>query len=303
MSHRLRTGTSAPCRAASVGYRKYWWGQNPSVARAVEWALSQYETPASDVLDQLPAQWPIDGERRASLAAFIAIHSVRTPGFRAQADQIAEETIRERREASRHVEARFDRVADKWRSNEWRWPDAMGRQIPRVASMLACMQWLLIAFDEPLLIASDQPVVAVPVLRPGERREISVFPRGGYLNTMEFRFALDPHHSLLLSWADGKDPPEPVAGDLDISCDHNRSVRAQADQEWFWTPNRLPMFVRPPFVDDGLCSPISSRLIHGYDRRAVEGSERRRRADAIARDFVSDKSTGQRDIIRWVYAA
>jgi hypothetical protein len=158
ISHRVRTGASAPCRAAAVAYRKNWWGNTGEITAAVERALSQYETPASEILGTLPETWPVDGERRASLAAFIAIHSIRTPAFRAKAEAIAETTISERRQHWRHLETRFDRAAQRWRRDEWRWPQTMGRQIPRVASLLASMQWMMVAFDDPLLVTSDQPV-------------------------------------------------------------------------------------------------------------------------------------------------
>jgi Protein of unknown function (DUF4238) len=303
IAHRLRTGESSVARPAAVAYRKNWWGNNAEVAKAAEWALSQYESPASEVLRSLPSAWPLSGEDRASLAAFIAIHTIRTPAFRAQAEAVAEATILEQRLRWPQMEGRFDRAAEKWRRDPWRWPHMMGRQIPRVASLLACMMWVLVAFDDPLLITSDQPVVAVPVLGPGERREISVFPSGGYLDTIEFRFAIDPHNLLLLIWADGRDPVRRMVGDLDMGCDANRAVRSQADEEWFSTPQRTPQFLRPPFADTSECSPIAPRLVAGYDGDAVKACVRRDEAERIQRELMSGRQPGMPDIIRWVYAA
>ena len=52
-----------------------------------------------------------------------------------------------------------------------------------------------------------------------------------------------------------------------------------------------------------MCSPIAPRLEAGYDRRAVEESTRRRKADAIQRELIADYVPGQLDTIRRVYAA
>jgi hypothetical protein len=175
----------------------------------------------------------------------------------------------------------------------------MGRQIPRVASLLASMQWVMVAFDDPILITSDQPVVPVPILEPNERREISVLPSTGYLNTIEFRFPVDPRHALLLIWVDGVDPLDPLVGDFDIACDLKRAVRAQADEEWFSTPPGTPQFIRPPFADVAVCSPVAPQLLAGYDRRTVEESIRRRKADAIQRQLTADYVPGQLDTIRF----
>jgi hypothetical protein len=99
--------------------------------------------------------------------------------------------------------------------------EALLKQIARMASLLACMHWSLIAFDEPLLASGDQPVVVVPFLGNRQYAPIEALPRAGFLDTIEVRIPIDPQHLLLLSWLD-----EPEGGDVRRgSCPHAAAAR------------------------------------------------------------------------------
>lgn len=299
MAHRVKIGTSAPCSPWSVGYRKNFWGADAAVASAAESALSRYETPAGRLLSAAARGAVLEGEDRALLASFVAIHSIRTPAFRSFASALTEETIQKRRQGWRHAPDSFERAAQRWRDDPFQWPDTVRRQISRVASALACMHWAIVWFDGPLLITSDQPVVAVPILDPHDRRGASVLPRAGFLNTIEVRFPLDPYHALLASWVDERERVA-VKGSLDIACDFNRSLRGQADAEWFYSPECSPAFLRPPLYDP-TCSAVAPELFPGYGSATAVASERRKAADRIQQELMNGKASP--DTVRWVYAA
>jgi hypothetical protein len=199
VAHRLRTREAAECATSAVAYRTKWWGPDADVSTRVEDWLSKYEGDAAEILRTLPGSWPIDGHPRAAFAAFMAAHTVRTPAFRKFADRVMEEGIRERRPSWGHVPEVYERAASRFRASPERWPDTVLRQVPRVAWLLARMHWLLLAFAKPILITSDQPVVAV-ALGGGKGARSAPIPDDGLMNTLEFRFPLNPYHALLAVW-------------------------------------------------------------------------------------------------------
>jgi hypothetical protein len=174
--------------------------------------------------------------------------------------------------------------------------EALLKQIPRMASLLACMHWSLIALDEPLLASSDQPVVVVPFLAHRQPAPIEALPRAGFLDTVEVRIPIDPQHLLLLSWLDEPDGGDVRRGSFPHAADVNRSTFAQADVEWFYKPGTHPPRLAPPFLEPA-CEPISYGLLPGYSLNAAYRSRRRTEADRIMRDIIA---SGVTDTLTWV---
>lgn len=96
----------------------------------------------------------------------------------------------------------------------------------------------------PWLATCDQPLVAVPFLPPGTPVPTKTNPP--LVETIEFRFVLDPSHALILSWLDAPDWSNWADGDAVLAADINRSIAGNADVEYFHHPDHPPMFVAPP---------------------------------------------------------
>jgi hypothetical protein len=165
------------------------------------------------------------------------------------------------------------------------------RQIPKVASVLGSAQLACLRFPQSWLLTCDQPLVPVPLLRAAASVPSKTFPR--LLETTEFRFVIDPHHALILSWFDAPDWSEWYDGDSVLAADINRSVASNADVEYFHHPDHVPTFVAPPWTATWECNPISPRLHAGYDQSAAVNSDRRRRAGKILHEMVQDQITDE----------
>jgi hypothetical protein len=158
------------------------------------------------------------------------------------------------------------------------------------------MHWSLVEFDAPLVGNGDQPIVVFPMLRACETARIEALPRTGFMDSVEVRIALDPHHILLLTWLDAVEDGTVVHGTFAQAADINRATFAQADRHWFYRPGTHPPRLSPPMLERA-CQEISYDLLPGYSLDAAFHAQRRAEASELMRSFAEDQVT---HAMRWV---
>lgn len=275
-------------RPEDVAFRKYFWGRDQDLRNEVESLLSDVETHVPRLLRNLTTTSPPPhgSEERALLLKFLALHFVRNPAWRTLTSQILERQII----ARGHVGPQWARLCEQLRADRY-WIDTMLRQIPQIASLLGSTHWALLRFSSPCLATCDQPLVPIALLSRGIRASLAETP--ALLETIEFRFVLDPRHALLLSWHDAPDWDAWALADQSVAADINRSIVGRTDVEYFHHPELRPPFVAAPWMPSGECNPISPKLHDGYWRETAIGSDRRRQAARIVSEAVEKDVTDQ----------
>jgi Protein of unknown function (DUF4238) len=298
MAFRKQRGRADPARPENVAYRKRFWGTNEALRRAVEDVLSRIEGPASDILKTLPAGWPLrPGTRgRALVMQFLAIHLIRTPLWRNTITRFRENALAHW-QPTLPTGVSYDSLVQHVRSDEF-WVAHSVEQIDTMASLLGSLHWSLVRFPTPVLITGDQPLVPVPLLERGQRTRIGTFPPGGLLETIEFRFVIDPCRLLILCWQDSEEHDTLLEGTTAVACDTNRLIRGSADAEWFYRPGRPPLFVAPPFRETPDCEPVSPGLLPGYSPLRAHRSSRRREAQKMLDAMLQESgASGLKSIV------
>ncbi|MDQ6805799.1 MAG: DUF4238 domain-containing protein [Actinomycetota bacterium] len=263
-------------RPENVAFRNYFWGREQKLRDEVEGLLSRIEDHVPRILDDLVRYGPPShgSADRALLLQFLAMHFVRNTAWRALIERTLEHQIAVRG----HHGPRWARLREQLRADRY-WIDTMLRQIPQVASLLGSTQWALLRFPHPWLATCDQPLIPLALLPQGARVPVGETPP--LLETIEFRFVVNPSHALILSWHDAPDWTAWAMADQLLAAEINRSVVGRTDVEYFHRPDAKPPFVAPPWTPTDECNPISPRLDDGYWRETAVHSQRRRRADKL----------------------
>ncbi len=280
-----------------VGYQRGYWGPD-KLSAAVEESLRVCESRALRVLRRPPGSWPLSTQDRGDLAEFMGVHVVRTPAFGAEVRKIGEQAIKGQRPWQQLRAAEFVVTADAFRSPQMH-AETILRQVSRVASLLACMQWTVVEFEDEVLATGDQPVIFIPPV-PGLVSAASSVPASGLLSTVEVRFPLDPRRLLLLTWHDGKDTVRPVAGTRDFAANVNCSVKAQSLEQWFSMPGTRPPAFIPPFLEPQVF-PISPLLYRDCSNVGRPSTERKIATDRFVTKMIEDGASHNK--VRWVKAA
>jgi Protein of unknown function (DUF4238) len=283
-----------PRTVASVGWRNAWWGADAGLSRAAEAMIQRVEDAAAPILREIAVRWPPSRDDRATVAQFMAIHTVRTPAWRDTYNAISVEAISEELRRGRRKEEVEKAAVQRFLSDQFR-VETLLKQIPRVGSVFMSMQWSLIRFAEPLIASCDQPVVFVPHASSGWH-PVQPMPRSGFMETAEVRFPIDPWHVLLLSWTPQPDNIDMARGEFRHAADVNRTTYAQADRHWFHRPGRRPPLLAPPWLDT-FCEPISYDLVPGYSFEVAAISRRRSEADKLMKELIESQAT---DAMRFV---
>jgi hypothetical protein len=272
MRHDVASGTEAEKGVGGVGWQLDYWGPDQQLAEEVERSLSVCEDAALRLLRTLDRRWPLASTDRAQLAQFIAIHIVRTGSFRVFLRRVTDEAIEDSRQRERPAPEAFHAAAQIFRGDCMHASALLG-QISRIAGLLCSMHWSLVRFDRDLLIASDEPVVVLP-MQPTAITPAAAMPNSGLANTFEIRFPLDPRMLLLMCWADHQELDAPLQGTFAQGCNANCSQRAQALREWFYRPGTTPPFLVPPLMQPSV-HPMSTELRSDYNLAAAMRSARR----------------------------
>jgi Protein of unknown function (DUF4238) len=276
----------------NVAHRAEFWGEDSALRREVEQKLGEIERDAAPVLRALPSEWPLpdNGPKRAAMMQFLAIHLLRTPGWRQLLTRSGERLVAEQGddypgEMSREemlATARSDRFA----------VDTLMAEIPVLAGMFGSMHWSLVRFRDRCLITSDQPMVAVP-FQPGGTEEISPMPAAGLLHALEFRISIDPYHLLLLTWLDRDDLAPPILGTRAIAAKANVSVRAQVDREWFRHPAGDSPFGTILLGSSAKPAAIAPTVFPTYSLEQARWSRRRTEAERHVQDLIDGGVTDE----------
>lgn len=279
-------------RPARVGYRKNYWGRDPTLRQHIEKYLSRIESPAAGVLRGLPSGWPLEEGSPDWMAFtyFMAVHMWRAPQTQEHLVEMQQRIIEARRQQHAHELApeQLERFYEQVTRPEWR-AQVMLDDLNKVASLLGSMHWTLVRFDDRLLATSDQPVTVVPMLDGSDSKIVHPVPRAGLLDCEEIRFALAPDLALIMSWLNEPEPTEPAAGNDLLAAQLNRAVITQADREWFYHPQRRPTTLYGRDLSAQGCLPLARLLHPGYGVEAARESQRRRDlADSL--DVLIEKS-------------
>jgi hypothetical protein len=205
---------------------------------------------------------------------FVGLHFVRNPGW---GDLVFQSRDAELRRLAHHPhESRWSE--DTLRSDDW-WVDQTLRHASHMAGFLGSMDWSLLRFEDPCIMTCDQPLVAYPMLFHGQTATSGMIPSP--LATAEYRFPIDPHHALILSWLHDVDHLAPENGNLNMAADINRSAVGRADMEIFHHPSQAPPTDAPPFVSRDGCSLISLMIHPDYAPHTGPAAGRRRQAGKL----------------------
>jgi hypothetical protein len=290
----LTMGGHRPVRLAkpaNVAYRRNFWGKDAALRRKVERTLSEVESDAAPVLRDLVPSWPLPASlpERAPLLQFLALHLLRTPGWRQLLPELGVRCVAD----YGHLypgEMSRDEMLEVATSDSFA-ADALMDEIPVLASMFGSMHWSLVRFDEPCLVTSDQPVVAVP-FQSGGSEEVRPFPAAGLLQTLEYRIAIDPRHLLLLTWLDTDDLMPSISGTPRLAAEANASVRAQASTQWFYRPGSEPP-LGTVLLRNSSPTGIAPALLASYSLAHARRSRRRKEANRHMHEMTEENITDE----------
>jgi hypothetical protein len=244
--------------------------------------LAKLEDVAVPLWRDLDEHWPATGSVRAAIAELLAFQVVRSPAWRAfHNSQVPKHGARARadfpgRDERDYQEAEAALLSDQGRHDRLRW---QGRLLTFV---IVNMHWTLLRADGPQLVTSDHPVVALGIetYTGGAARAV---PTAGLLNTLELRCASRPDLLMVMSWRDDGEELLPQALAERHVLDHNSSVIAQAERQWFHHPGISPQYGS----DSGRA--ISMELHRGYGPDAARLSNRRMWVSSLLSDPIDYK--------------
>lgn len=250
----------------------------------VQLFFSQIEDDAAELLPEVARRWPLEfgGEEWCTMVCLVGAHMLRNPAGRQRLDNAQRRVLaRMVPEYARKVPSdELDTLLMHVTSDGFR-AQTMIRNLRRAVTLLGSMHWTLLEFPDGGLATSDQPVVIVPLIPPGETVHARPMIDLAMPECLEIRFALGPRHAMLLTWHDAPDTEAIVQADDAVAAHLNRSVIRQADRQWFHHPARRPTTVTPPFLERTPCSPVSGALVPRYGFHAAVASNRRARVAAI----------------------
>jgi hypothetical protein len=272
---------------AAIGWAMEWWGgEDPVLNRVCEEACGKLESRLPDAFGALTSSWPLPAEERNVIAHFLALHVLRSHAFRGWFEPVRERSLAEPRAERFRNSTQRRRFEAAMRSDRERGKKLISL-MNKLATIFGSMHWTLLRFPEPLLLTSDQPVSAVPILDPGQIVEVAAMPDTGWLDTCEVRCPLAPRLALLASWWTGPEEA-PTEGTWQQAVNLNTATSVQAVGYSFQTPERCPALAPAIFRDPPapVLSALSPELLGGYGNDAARESPRRALAVRTVRDLV-----------------
>lgn len=240
----------------------------------VEWSLSQLENQTLPILPRVRESWPLSGDEKGKLAFLFGYQLVRGPHWRAwyedRTRNFVEESVRGEPRSPDGGLGTEEEIQDFEQELLGSTPRTV-RMLSvgtKVSGLLGSMHWTLIEFHSPLLATSDHPVVPWPSDRSSQQPQQTSYDIGLF-ETLEFRVPISPHLAILMTWFDDEDPSTPTRGTREMAGNLNAFTVAQAERQWFHTPERVPP------VATGDLLPISRTLLREYGPDAVRASRRR----------------------------
>jgi uncharacterized protein DUF4238 len=244
-----------------------------------ETGMQPLESSGIELLRNLEEHWPLNQAQKALAAEYLALCAVRSPAWRDHYEKARLASLAERRsrpgsrpEVLNEVEAVSATDAHRL--------ELMAVQQSRMITVIGSMHWTLVRFRSPRLLTSDHPLVPVPVTVEG-RAPAAAIPEAGFLNTVEYRFPVDPQHALVCCWRQEPDRADVVTGARHHLRNLNSATRAQAEICWMHVPGQSP-----PFSDGGSWLPLSFELSRGYTVDEALASPRRLRALEIVEELI-----------------
>jgi hypothetical protein len=256
--------------------------------------MSKLEGKALGVIRDIETRWPLSDADRAPVAEFMALQLMRGPAWREWYSAALDSAHRDVRAAQPgHTDASLLAARDALGKDHER-HNTLVLNLPPLSTVFANMRWTLLRCGRPRLATSDHPFVPVWI---GHRSvtPVRAVPPEGVQSVHEYRFALSPYLLLLLTWADDFGPEQLVRARIEHVRNHNASVIAQADEQWFHHPDLSPERMASPWL------PLAETF-HGDDYR----SHRIRRQvvhDLVTELMEADLSEWGIRIVDWHSAA
>jgi hypothetical protein len=250
----------------------------------VEWSLSQLEQKTLPLLSRIRDLWPLSSDDKHALAFLFGNLLVRGPRwldwYESGTRTFVEKDVRgvpmlpdsglATEEEIREFEAEL--------LGSTRWTVRMLSVGIKAAAILGSMHWSLLEFRSSLLATSDHPVAPWPVDKSSQRPQVMPFDNGRF-ETLEFRVPISPRLAILMTWLDGEDPPAPFAGSRDMAANLNALTVAQAELQWFHSPERVP-----PLASGQLLA-LSRTLLRDYGPDVALSSRRRAEIQEVIRAY------------------
>ncbi len=293
----VRYGPQGPRSPAAVGWRKQWWGHaDPHLNQICEEACGKLENEWPGLWPSVIDSWPPSNDARILLAQFMALHVVRTDGFRRWYTNRRDGAVDGYR-AQFTDEQQFAVFAEGVGCDRERSLRLLAMQ-NKISSVLASMHWSLLQFDEPLLVTSDQPVCPVGLMDLGMSQRVGATPPLGWIETVEVRFVLSPRHALVATWHEGPDTT-PHIGTWHQASNINGVLIQQTEMHWVHVPNTSPAV--PPLI---MLDPthrfetLSPTLIPGYGSHVARASKLRLAVEREVTTLINNHNDATMTVVR-----
>lgn len=255
-----------PIGVPEVGVRKRFYtlkrsdGTNSNDIENSLGTLEDKVTAAFGAIDR--GALPLDTEAKAVLAEFVGVQMARGVRYREMRSNHIKQNERWLRghvrelflkHASPQHASEADHYASKYDLSRLETQESMveagiGTGI-MLANVLANMCWTIVAFDKPVLLSSDQPVVCWYAPHQG----------GAWAPSMaaEIRVPLSPTQALVASWHDDADRGDVLHGRTLAAMSMNHYT-AQLAADWvYWLPDTTPRRWQP-LHDEPIAGPPQS---------------------------------------------
>jgi hypothetical protein len=292
---------SVPVSPKNAGVRAAFYRRerpNGAAIDDIEWSLSVLESNTLPLLPNVRDAWPLDDEDKSKLAFLFGYQLVRGPRWRAWYEQGTRQFIDQnvrtqpmRPGSGLETEAEIQ-AFEKVFLGSTRWATRMLSVGTKAAGLLGSMQWSLIEFRTDLLATSDRPVVPWPLSKRSQPPQVVPFDNGLF-ETLEFRVPISPRLAVLMTWRDGHNTARVIPGSRDMAANLNAFTIAQAERQWFHSPERVPP------IGSGQLLPLSPTMFRGYAPHAVQTSQARAAIQRAVTELAEEDFPREIPMVVW----
>jgi Protein of unknown function (DUF4238) len=240
-------GRSLP--VSEVGVRSGFYRERLPDSTTSDWlepAMGVLEDKALTVIRSIEGRWPLEGEDRGRVCEFMALQLMRSPAWRDWYGDAVATAAAHVKESEPPRSERSIQQATEYMASDTERHQRIVRNLGAAGTIFANMRWTLLRCGSPRLATSDQPLVPVPI-GAGGPIPLSPVPPAGLQYVHEVRLAVSPRLLLLLTWADDFSEERISKAAIDQVRNHNGSVVAHADVQWFHLPDGSPERVAGPW--------------------------------------------------------
>jgi hypothetical protein len=260
----------------------------------VEAAMSAIESRAPGVLREIEHRLPLTLNDKGLLAEFFALQAVRGPAWRDWHRTKVAEMVTEYRSTRvmqlpsgivLPLQQRDIDAVESFYLGRTETLKQMLELIPKVATVMGCMHWVVLEFEDDLVATSDEPVVQWP-LRSVVRRPGGPGLGIGVRSTLEIRVPISARRAVVMSWVDEADADAIVPVGPEAATNLNSFTRSQSRRQWVHHPD-----VAVEVSAEAL--PALSLQLHAgaYSSERAIRSQRRAHADELTTPMLGEPQT------------